>query len=124
MKNKPLTSLLAAGFALISWAACAQSTPAGASTSPSSPQGAIVTDSLPAQKGARKNSRMNKRANRSTDAAVGEEKKYRQSSSSNGTSINNSNSTNYNSNNATNAPTGVGSASDTTKSSTTKPPRR
>ncbi len=34
---------------------------------------------------------------------------YRQSSTANGTAINNSNSTNYNSNNVTNAPTGVGS---------------
>lgn len=124
MKTKSLPSLLVVGFTLITWAACAQSAPAGATTSPASPQGAIVTDSLPAQKGARKDSRMNKRANRSTNAAAGEERKYRQSSSSDGTSINNSNSTNYNSNNVTNAPTGVGSAPDTTRSSTTKPPRR
>ena len=125
MNNKQLIPLLITGLVLIGWDASAQSTPAGTTTS-TYPQGAVVTDSLPAQKGSRKNNRMTKRNNRSANAARSEEGKYRQSSTSDGTSINNSNTTNTNSNNVTTAPTGVGIASDTTsgKNTTRKPPRR
>lgn len=124
MKNKQLIPLLIAGMVLVGWNAQAQSTSAGSSASTAT-QGAVVTDSQPTRQGSRKNNRMTKRNNRSANAPKSEETKYRQSSSSDGTSINNSNTTNANSNNVTTAPTGVGSASDTTSGkNTTKPPRR
>ena len=89
-----------------------------------------MSDSMPMAQTSRKNGRMAKsggrRAGRTTAKGKAEDSKYRQSSTSDGTAINNSNSTNYNSNNVTNAPTGVGSASGsgTGANPNPKPPRR
>ncbi|WP_332369289.1 fasciclin domain-containing protein [Spirosoma telluris] len=66
------------------------------------------------QKRAMKQSRrlMNQNARGSTNSTTNtsvQDARYRESSASDGTTMNNSNLTNYNSNNATNAPSGVGS---------------
>lgn len=61
----------------------------------------------------------NTRSSGSSGNTTPQDGQYRESSSSNGTAVNNSNSTNYNSNNVTNAPTGAGSNPNTTGSPTT-----
>ena len=117
MKINQLIPLLIAGLSVVSMDGQAQTTPTGAATSPSYPAGAIVTDSLPTPRSSRKNSRT-KRGNRNANqnarrndntGADSQKGRYQQSSTANGTAINNSNATNYNSNNATNPATGVGS---------------
>ena len=117
MKIKLSLPLFALGIALAVPSSWAQTTPTGAATSTTYPQGAITTDSTTG-KMTRQQKRAMKRTNRTTNQnsnnsgttnTSSQDARYRQSSSSNGTAVNNSNSTNYNSNNATNAPTGVGS---------------
>jgi|GEM_PF-831419 len=116
MKLIGTLSLLAFGVVLATDAAWAQTTPTGTATSSTYPTGAVAPDSTPAssrsqrramkrnRKAMQQNSRMNSGTSTSTQDAD-----YRQSSTSNGTAVNNSNTTNYNSNNVTNAPTGAGS---------------
>ncbi len=127
MKIKLFFPLLVAGVALTTIGSWAQTTPTGTATSTTYPQGAIATDST-AGKMTRQQKRAMKRTNRMTNQnssnsgttnASTQDARYRQSSASNGTAVNNSNSTNYNSNNATNAPTGVGSNPNTATSSPT-----
>ncbi|AUD03530.1 fasciclin domain-containing protein [Spirosoma pollinicola] len=118
MKIKQHISLFALGTALIATTGWAQTTPTGAATSTTYPQGAIAPDSMPA-KPSRDQKRAMKRNRKMTNQKAGsaatttntspQDARYRQSSSSDGTAINNSNTTNYNSNNVTNAPTGAGS---------------
>ena len=122
MKIKLTHSLLTLSLVSISLAGWAQTTPTGAATSTTYPTGAVVSDSAASVRPSRTQRRASKRnrANKNTmnqdsqrntggTATTSQEGQYRQSSSANGTAVNNSNSTNYNSNNATNAPTGVGS---------------
>ena len=127
MKIKLFFPLLVTGLALTTISSWAQTTPTGTATSSTIPQGAIATDSTTG-KMTRQQKRAMKRTNRmtnqnSTNGATTntstQDARYRQSSASNGTAVNNSNSTNYNSNNATNAPTGVGSNPNTATSSPT-----
>jgi hypothetical protein len=123
MKIKPFIALLAVGIALTATTSRAQTTPTGAATSTTYPQGAIAPDSMSAGKASRQQKRamrpnkrmMNQNASKAgaTNTSV-QDAKYRESSASDGTSINNSNTTNYNSNNVTNAPTGAGSNPNTT----------
>jgi uncharacterized surface protein with fasciclin (FAS1) repeats len=117
MKINVTLSLLTLGAALATGDAWAQTTPTGAATSTTYPQGAIAPDSTPApssrsQRRAMKRNKkameQNSRMNSGTSTSV-QDGQYRKSSASDGTSINNSNTTNYNSNNVTNAPTGAGS---------------
>ncbi|GAB3792589.1 hypothetical protein GCM10028819_03060 [Spirosoma humi] len=114
--NQPL-SLLALGTALLATPSWAQTTPTGAATSTTYPQGAITTDSLSA-KPSREQKRAMKRNRKLTNQAStnagttntsSQDADYRKSSASEGTAVNSSNTTNYNSNNVTNAPTGAGS---------------
>ncbi|QJW88966.1 fasciclin domain-containing protein [Spirosoma taeanense] len=118
MKIKQTTGLFALVAALLSPSVEAQTTPAGTATPTTYPQGAVVSDSMPASRSSRQRGRTTNRQrnrdnrsmqNQNSTTNTRQEGEYRQSSSSNGTSINNSNSTNYNSNNVTTAPTGVGS---------------
>lgn len=117
--------LIAVGIALATTPAWAQTTPTGTATSTTYPQGAIAPDSTSGQtprdqKRAMKQNRRNARRNAGTTTNTStQDARYRESSSSDGTSINNSNTTNYNSNNVTNAPTGAGSNPNTTTSPTT-----
>ncbi|GAB3889226.1 fasciclin domain-containing protein [Spirosoma agri] len=119
MKINRTLSLLTLGAVLAAEATWAQTTPTGAATSTTYPQGAIVPDSTSGnssrsqrramkrtKKAMEQNARTNANSGTSTSIQDGQ---YRKSSSSDGTAINNSNTTNYNSNNVTNAPTGVGS---------------
>lgn len=125
MKIKPQFNLFALGAALIATTGLAQTTPTGVATSTTYPQGAIAPDSMPA-KPSRDQKRAMKRSQRMTNQKSGnastttntspQDARYRQSSSSDGTAINNSNTTNYNSNNVTNAPTGAGSNPNTNPS--------
>lgn len=110
-----LVTILSAGDAL------AQTTPTGTATGATTPTGAVAPDSSPASgRNANRANRSRNRANRNAQSTNrSQEGQYRQSSSANGTSINNSNSTNYNSNNATNAPTGVGSNPNTSNPTST-----
>ncbi|SOD97657.1 fasciclin domain-containing protein [Spirosoma fluviale] len=118
MKIKQSFSLLALGTTLLAVPVWAQTTPPGAATSTTYPQGAIATDSMPT-KPSRDQKRAMKRNKRATNQKAGstgtttntssQDAAYRESSSSVGTAVNNSNTTNYNSNNVTNAPTGAGS---------------
>ena len=127
MKVKKTLYLLTLGLASLSVAGRAQTTPTGAATSTTYPTGAVVSDSIPMGKAARNQRRAMKRSrnaaskqrNSGSAAATSQEGQYRQSSSANGTAINNSNSTNYNSNNSTNNATGVGSNPSVTTSPTT-----
>jgi len=115
--NQPL-SLLALGTALLATPSWAQTTPTGAATSTTYPQGAITTDSSLA-KPSREQKRAMKRNRKMTNQASTnagtttntspQDANYRKSSASVGTAVNSSNTTNYNSNNVTNAPTGAGS---------------
>ena len=123
MKINPLYGLLALGIALVSTPGMAQTTPTGTVSSTTKPQGAVAPDSTAANKSARSQKRSmkrNRKAQRtatqgtSTSTSV-QSARYRESSASDGTAINNSNVTNYNSNNVTNAPTGVGSNPSTDK---------
>ncbi|GAB3998838.1 hypothetical protein GCM10028807_47580 [Spirosoma daeguense] len=143
MKIKQTISLLTIGIALATTSSWAQSTPTGVATSTTYPQGAIATDSIPEKasrnqkKVMRENRRtmkQNVRSNRSSSNTSIQDAEYRESSASDGTSINNSNTTNYNSNNVTNAPTGAGSnpntqrvmsttSSSTTSNSSSTPPK-
>lgn len=127
MKIKQPIGLLALGIALAITPGWAQTTPTSTASSTGYPQGAIAPDSTPAkttrgQKRAMKRSRnsMNQNANSPTNPSA-QDANYRQSSSSDGTAINNSNTTNYNSNNVTNAPTGVGSNPNTSPTTTATP---
>lgn len=116
MKINQTLSLLTLGAVLATGAAWAQTTPTGTATSTTYPTGAVAPDSTPvsarsqrkAMKRNRKAMQQNARQNPGTSTSV-QDGQYRQSSSSDGTAINNSNTTNYNSNNVTNAPTGAGS---------------
>ncbi|WP_232559621.1 fasciclin domain-containing protein [Spirosoma oryzicola] len=117
MKMNKTLSLLTLGAVLATEAVWAQSTPTGTATSTTYPQGAIATDSTQgkmsksqkrAMKRNRKEMEQNSRGN-SASTTNPQDGQYRQSSSSEGTAVNNSNTTNYNSNNVTNAPTGAGS---------------
>jgi uncharacterized surface protein with fasciclin (FAS1) repeats len=123
MKINPLYGLLALGIALITTPGKAQTTPAGTVSSSTRPQGAVAPDSMAARESARMQKRSmkrNRKAQRSnaqdtpTNTSV-QNARYRESSASDGTSVNNSNVTNYNSNNVMNAPTGVGSNPNTDK---------
>jgi len=119
MKIKQTLTLAALGIALAATASWAQTTPTGTINPTTYPQGAIATDSMPAKasrsqkrtmKQNRKTMEQNARMNRSgTTNTSPQDARYRESSASDGTAINNSNTTNYNSNNVTNAPTGAGS---------------
>ena len=117
MRINYTTGLLALGIALISSVPTqAQTTPAGTATTNTYPQGAARPDSMStsgmtrAQKRAAKKNRRTKQTDAAgtTNTSV-QNARYRESSASDGTAINNSNVTNYNSNNVTNAPTGAGS---------------
>ena len=125
MKIKQIiTGLVAFSIALIATISAlqAQTRPAGTVNSNAYPQGAVRPDSMPnktmtrAQKRATKKNRRNKAMNNAetTNTSV-QNARYRESSASDGTTVNNSNVTNYNSNNVTNAPTGVGSNPNTDK---------
>lgn len=117
MKINGTSSLIAIGIALATTATWAQTTPTGTVSSSTIPQGAIAPDSTPSKAAARNQKRAMRQARRSMNqnSATGtgntttQDAHYRQSSTSDGTAINNSNTTNYNSNNVTNAPTGAGS---------------
>ncbi|GAB4031641.1 fasciclin domain-containing protein [Spirosoma gilvum] len=120
MKINETLSLIAVGIALATTSTWAQTTPTGTVTSTTMPQGAIAPDSATskaaarnqkrAMRQARRNMNQNNRNNANGTANTStQDAQYRQSSTSDGTAINNSNTTNYNSNNVTNAPTGVGS---------------
>lgn len=123
MKLNQILNLLALATVLSAETTLAQTTPTGAATGTTTPTGAVAPDSTPASgRNANRANRRSSRANRtnpSQNAGGSQDAKYRQSSSANGTSINNSNSTNYNSNNATNAPTGVGSNPNTSNPTST-----
>lgn len=115
--NHPL-SVLALGTALITTASWGQTTPTGTATSTTYPQGAITTDSVSAKpsrdqkRALRRNRKMTNQASNNAGTTTNtspQDARYRKSSASDGTTLNNSNTTNYNSNNVTNAPTGVGS---------------
>ncbi|MFD2933474.1 fasciclin domain-containing protein [Spirosoma flavum] len=131
MKIKQPLSLFALGTALLATTSWAQTTPTGTATSTTYPQGAIATDSMPA-KPSRDQKRAMKRSRKTTNQKAGnanattntstQDARYRRSSSSDGTAINNSNTTNYNSNNVTNAPTGVGSNPNSSGTTTTSSP--
>ncbi len=117
MKINPLYGLFALGIALIATPGMAQTTPAGTVSSTTKPQGAVAPDSMDAKQSARRQKRSmkrNRKAQRantkdaSTNTSV-QDARYRESSASDGTAVNNSNVTNYNSNNVMNAPTGAGS---------------
>ena len=123
MKINPFYGLLALGIALATTPGKAQTTPAGTVSSSTRPQGAVAPDSMTANESSRKQKRSMKR-NRKTQRANAQDTpantsvqnaRYRESSASDGTTVNNSNVTNYNSNNVTNAPTGVGSNPNTDK---------
>ncbi len=123
MKINPLYGLLALGIALTTTPGMAQTTPTGTVSSSTRPQGAVAPDSMAAKESTRmqkrsvKRNRKAQRANAqgtTTNASV-QNARYRESSASDGTSVNNSNVTNYNSNNVMNAPTGVGSNPNTDK---------
>ena len=123
MKIKPSITLLAVGIVLTVTTGWAQTTPTGTATSTTYPQGAIATDSMSMSKASRQQKRtmrQNRRMTNQNASKAGttntsvQDAKYRESSASDGTSINNSNTTNYNSNNVTNAPTGAGSNPNTT----------
>lgn len=136
MKINHSIGLLTLATALTVTAGLAQTTPAGTVHSTTYPQGAIAPDSMSAKESARmqkramKRNRRAERANASgtTTNTTVQDARYRESSVSDGTAINNSNVTNYNSNNVTNAPTGAGSNPNTkgtlkndTDPGTTKP---
>ncbi|GAB3959201.1 hypothetical protein GCM10028805_54870 [Spirosoma harenae] len=131
MKINGLLGLFATGIALASLTTYAQTTPTGTVTSTTIPQGAIAPDSTPAkpdrsQKRAMRQNRrqmnQNARTANGTTNTTPQDAQYRQSSASDGTTINNSNTTNYNSNNVTNAPTGAGSNPNTQNSTTPSMP--
>ncbi|WP_020599904.1 fasciclin domain-containing protein [Spirosoma panaciterrae] len=117
MKINGTLSLIAIGIALATTSTWAQTTPTGTVSSSTIPQGAIAPDSTPSKAAARNQKRAMRQARRSmnqnsttgTGNTTTQDAHYRQSSTSDGTAINNSNTTNYNSNNVTNAPTGAGS---------------
>lgn len=117
MTIKKTLGLLAVGTALAIPQSWAQTTPTGTATSTTYPQGAIAPDSAPMQGSRNQNKAMRKsrrgaRANGGSSTNTNtsrQDARYRESSASDGTSINNSNTTNYNSNNVTNAPSGAGS---------------
>ena len=113
MKIKQTIGLIIAGIALAGASGQAQTTPTGTVTGTSVPQGAVAPDSTTNPKATRSQKRAMKRNRKdrpnSATSTTRQDARYRQSSSSDGTSINNSNTTNYNSNNVTTAPTGVGS---------------
>jgi uncharacterized surface protein with fasciclin (FAS1) repeats len=119
MKITPLYGLLALGIALITSPGNAQTTPAGTGSLTTRPQGAVAPDSM-ATKERKRSMKRNRKAQRAnaqgtpTNTSV-QNARYRESSASDGTSVNNSNVTNYNSNNVMNAPTGVGSNPNTDK---------
>lgn len=117
MKINSSIGLVAVGIALATTPGWAQTTPTGTVNPTTYPQGAIAPDSMSVnqssrmQKRAMKRNRRAERANArttTTNASV-QDARYRESSASEGTSVNNSNVSNYNSNNVTNAPTGAGS---------------
>lgn len=115
MNTKKTFGLFAAITALAVTTGWAQTTPTGTATSTTYPQGAIAPDSAP-MKGSRNQNKAMRKNRRNTQGNSGsatntsrQDARYRESSASDGTSINNSNTTNYNSNNVTNAPTGAGS---------------
>ncbi|GAB4030366.1 fasciclin domain-containing protein [Spirosoma jeollabukense] len=127
MKIKQHIGLFALGIALVITPGWAQTTPTSTAPATGYPQGAIAPDSTPAktsrsQRRAMKRSQnaMNQNAATNTNTST-QDANYRQSSASEGTSINNSNTTNYNSNNVTNAPTGAGSNPNTLNSTTPSP---
>ncbi|WP_420151351.1 hypothetical protein [Spirosoma sp.] len=131
MKLKHSFSLVALGMALATTSVLAQTTPTGTATSTTYPQGAIAPDSMPmkASREQKKAMRQNRKSNRkntgSTTNTSVQDARYRESSASDGTSINNSNTTNYNSNNVTNAPTGAGSNPNTVNTpATTSTPQK
>ncbi|QMW03876.1 fasciclin domain-containing protein [Spirosoma foliorum] len=127
MKIKQSFGLFALGIVLTITTGRAQTTPVGAATSTTYPQGAIAPDSISPKAAARNQKRamrqskklMNQNAkagnNGTTNTSV-QDARYRESSASDGTTMNNSNLTNYNSNNATNPTSGVGSNPNTLKS--------
>lgn len=123
MKINPFYGLFALLIALTTTSGMAQTTPTGTVSPTTRPQGAVAPDSMAANESTRKQKRSmkrNRKAQRTnaqgtpTNTSV-QNARYRESSASDGTSINNSNVTNYNSNNVTNAPTGVGSNPNTDK---------
>ncbi|QDK81240.1 fasciclin domain-containing protein [Spirosoma sp. KCTC 42546] len=132
MKMNQFFGLFAIGIALATTATWAQTTPTGTISPTTYPQGAIAPDSMSSkaasrsQKKAMKQSRrlLNQNAKATANGTTNtspQDARYRQSSTSDGTTMNNSNLTNYNSNNATNAPTGVGSNPNTAGSKTSQP---
>ncbi|MFD2573203.1 fasciclin domain-containing protein [Spirosoma soli] len=127
MKINKLFGLLTLIPALVCTASLAQTTPTGTINPTTYPQGAIAPDSTLSSKMSRSQKRAmrrdetnrNKKAQNTRNSGSAsntstQDGEFRESSASNGTTINNSNSTNYNSNNVTNAPTGVGSNPTTT----------
>ena len=132
MKINQSAGLFALGIALVTTPAWAQTTPTGTVSPTTYPQGAIAPDSMSSkaalrnQKHAMKQSRrlMNQNAkagNNSTTNTSVQDARYRGSSASDGTTMNNSNLTNYNTNNATNASTGVGSNPNTISTASGQP---
>jgi hypothetical protein len=123
MKSKQLLPFLIAAFTVVSVHSQAQ-TPGAVASTPR--KGGSVNSAT--SKASNKNSQHTKHNAHKTTRTAGatEDQKYRQSSASNGTSINNSNATNHNSNNATNPATGVGSPTGgkTGSSATAKTPRQ
>lgn len=123
MKINPFYGLLALGIALATTPGKAQTTSPGTVSPSTRPQGAVAPDSMTANESSRKQKRSMKR-NRKMQRANAqdtpantsvENARYRESSASGGTAVNNSNVTNYNSNNVMNAPTGAGSNPNTDK---------
>ncbi|QKZ12522.1 hypothetical protein [Spirosoma sp. KUDC1026] len=105
--------------------------PVGTQSSSTIPQGTVKDDAMYTQyvekdqDGKKKKKAKNQTGSKMTNGQASKEKQlYRESSTSDGTAINNSNTTNYNSNNVTTAPTGAGSVpvpATTRPNSTTQP---
>lgn len=123
MKSKLFLSFFVAAMTLASISSQAQ-TPGAVAATPDSRGRVRSTTSKASQKNSQVIKQRSRTVNPTSGTTTTENQKYRQSSASNGTSVNNSNSTNYNSNNATNPTTGVGSPTGgQTGKTTARPPR-
>ncbi|GAB3764021.1 hypothetical protein [Spirosoma pomorum] len=127
MKITHALSLTAMGLFLAGTVSLAQTpTESSAASVGATKDGSMSTQYTDKNQDGKKKKKNKDRMNgKMTTGQINEEKRlYRESSSSDGTSINNSNTTNYNSNNVTTAPTGVGSVptpATTGTKSTTQP---
>jgi hypothetical protein len=129
MKIAHTFSLTVAGL-FLAGTVCLAQTPAnsvGTQMSSTTPQSTVKKDGMTDQNQGGKKKKRNKdqTGSKMSNGQISEEKRlYRESSSSDGTAINNSNTTNYNSNNVTTAPTGAGSVpvpTTTSPKNTTQP---